>query len=188
VRDGERCGSCGLPLISEEGLCMRCRGKERAFDRAFPLFPYSGQVRELLGAYKKRGRRSIALPLAKIAAREISLRWKDSVIVPVPPRPGKIARKGWDQVEEIVRALERRGFPVERPLARIAAAAQKRLGRELRSANARASYYLRSGIKLPEKVLIFDDVITTGATVDACARALKNGGARFVDVLAIAAD
>jgi len=167
---------------------MRCRGSERAFDRAYPLFSYSGPARELISAYKKGGRRSLALPIAAIADRAISRLWPGRVIVPVPPRPGKIARRGWDQVEEIARELGRRGRRIERPLVRKAASEQKRLGRELRAANARASYELRRGAAPPREVLLLDDVITTGATVDACAAALKAGGSLSVEVLAIAAD
>jgi ComF family protein len=167
---------------------LRCRDAEWSFDSAFPLFSYSGAPRELISAYKKRGRRSLAAPLARLAAAEISRSWPDLTVVPVPPRPGKLRSRGWDQVEEIVRLLERAGFGVSRPLRRAAGAEQKRLGRVGRATNARASYYMRPGASSPERVLLFDDVITTGATVDACARALKEGGARRVAVLALAAD
>ncbi len=167
---------------------MRCRGVEWAFDRAFPLFSYSGPARELIWAYKKGGRRSLALPLAMLADRAISKLWPDRVVVPVPPRPGKIARRGWDQVEEIARELGRMGHRIERPLVRKSSAEQKRLGRELRAANARASYALKAGFAPPREALLLDDVITTGATVDACAAALKAGGSASVEVLALAAD
>lgn len=167
---------------------MRCRGRTRAFDYAYPLFPYSGRARDLISAYKKGGRRSLAIPLAAIADRAISKIFPGLVIVPVPPRPGKIARLGWDQVEQIARELGRMGHRIERLLVRKAAAEQKLLGRELRAANARASFALRPGAKPPRHILLLDDVITTGATVDACAAALKAGGARSVRVLALAAD
>jgi ComF family protein len=185
---GKRCEACGLPLISEEGRCMRCRDAEWSFDSAFPLFSYSGTPRELIAAYKKRGRKSLAAPLARLAAAEISRFWPDRTVVPVPPRPGKLRSRGWDQVEEIVRILEREGFRVARPLRRAAGEEQKRLGRIGRASNARASYFLSPGASSPEKALLFDDVVTTGATIDACARALKGGGARSVAVLVLAAD
>jgi ComF family protein len=167
---------------------MRCRGVDWAFDAAYPIFAYAGAARELISEYKKRGRRSLADPLARIAAREIRRLWPDRTIVPVPPRPGKLRSKGWDQVEEIAGRLELEGFRVARPLRRIARAEQKRLGREGRAANALASYSLRPGAASPEEPLLLDDVITTGATADACARALREGGARSVVALALAAD
>ena len=101
---GERCESCGLPLISEHGRCMRCRGIERAFDSAYPLFSYAGAARELISAYKKSRRRSLAPFFADIFAKTIEEKWPDRIIVPVPPRPGKARASGWDQVEEIARS------------------------------------------------------------------------------------
>jgi competence protein ComFC len=185
---GERCRACGLPLISEEGLCMRCRDVEWSFDYAYPLFSYEGKIRDLISAYKKRCRRSLAGPISRILEAEISRLWPGRTIVPVPPRPGKIRSKGWDQVEEIARRLESRGLIVARPLRRTACSEQKRLGRKGRAANALTAYSLLPGRASPDEPLLLDDVITTGATVDACARALKSGGARSVAVLALAAD
>jgi ComF family protein len=185
---GLRCEACGLPLISEERRCMRCRNVTWDFDSAYPLFSYSGAVRDLLAAYKKQGRRTLSIPLAEAVAEILRERFPGRIIVPVPPRPGKTAKEGWDQVEEISRRLEKRGFSVKRILARVSAAEQKHLDRAGRTQNARSSYVLRRGSCPPRRVLLFDDIITTGATVNACAHALKSGGAATVDVLTLAAD
>jgi ComF family protein len=167
---------------------MRCRGVERSFDEAYPLFSYAGRARELVTAYKKGNRRSLAPFFASLLAEEIRRRWPERVIVPVPPRPGRKAARGWDQVEEIARLLEARGFQVARPLARRASAEQKRLGRGDRSLNALRAYYLREGAVAPPRPLVLDDVITTCSTIEACAKALREGGAESVAALAIAAD
>jgi len=186
--EGERCGRCGLPLISEIGLCMRCRGAERFFDSAIPLFSYSGAARELIAAYKKVGRRSLAPFIAGIFSEAIRERWPDRTVVPVPPRLGKARSSGWDQVEEIARILERGGYPVARPLARERSEEQKSLGRGARGANAKKAFSLKPGSSSPALPLLIDDVVTTCATLDACARALKGGGARTVAALVFAAD
>jgi competence protein ComFC len=167
---------------------MRCRGIERAFDSAYPLFSYEGPIRDLLAAYKLGGRRSLALFFAGLLAVEIEDRWPERTIVPVPPRPGKIRERGWDQVEEIARALESRGFPVDRPLERRRSDEQKSLDRGGRGANARKAYALKPGRSSPELPLLLDDVVTTCATLEACARALKEGGARSVSAILLAAD
>lgn len=185
---GERCELCGLPLISERGLCMRCRGEERSFDSAYPLFSYGGRVRDLIAEYKKRRRRSLAPFFASYFSAAIAERWPDRIIVPVPPRPGKLRTSGWDQVEEIARALEGAGIPVERPLVRGRSDEQKRLGRGERGSNARKAYALKPGATPPALPLLIDDVVTTCATLDACARALKEGGALSVRALVFAAD
>jgi len=186
--DGERCPSCGIPLISETGSCMRCRGVQRSFDSIYPLYSYSGFARELVSAYKKGRRRSLAPFFADILAAAISQRWPDRVIVPVPPRPGKLRAWGWDQVEEIASILEVRGFHAARVLERAASEEQKSLGKGARGANAKAAYSLRPGARSPERPLIVDDVVTTCATIEACSAALRLGGAISVRALVIAAD
>jgi competence protein ComFC len=185
---GERCGGCGTVLVSERGRCMRCRDREWAFDLALPLFEYRGAFRSLLKAYKFQDRRSLAPLLADFLDREIGERWPDRAIIPVPPRPGKAREKGWDQVEELACALSRRGRDLRRVLERLPSQQQKRLGLEARSENARSSYRLLPGAAVPSRLVLIDDVITTGATVDACARALRAGGARQIAVLALAVD
>jgi ComF family protein len=185
---GERCARCGLPLISELGLCMSCRGARGACDSTFPLFSYAGKVGELIACYKLKKRRSLAPFIAGLFASACEEAWPDRIIVPVPPRPEKTRLQGWDQVEEIARLLERRGFAVARPLERQRSDEQKSLGRGARSLNAKKAYALKPGASSPELPLLIDDVVTTGATLDACARALKEGGARSVAALVLAAD
>jgi ComF family protein len=141
-----------------------------------------------MAAYKTRKRRSLAPFFAELFARSIERDWPGRTIVPVPPRPGKTRRRGWDQVEEIARHLERRSCAVARLLERRPSDEQKRLGRGERGANAKRAYFLRPEASSPRLVLLIDDVVTTGATLDACARALKEGGASTVDALVFAAD
>jgi len=188
----ERCRACGKPLISEEGLCMRCRGAAWAFDSALPLFNYSGLPEALVGAYKFSGRLSLAPFIVGLMEEALAERWPGWTLVPVPPRRDKIRKRGWDQVETIVRRLEARGFRAVRLLERRPSEEQKRLGLEDRFANARSAYGLAKRAsrirEVPAHIVLVDDVFTTGATADACARALKNGGAERVAVLAIAAD
>lgn len=167
---------------------MRCRGKDRAFDEAWPLFRFSGEFRHLLNAYKFLDRRSLASFFAELVAREVEGRWQGWPIVPVPPRPGKFRERGWDQVEDLARALARRGFPVARVLERRCSSEQKKLGREERGMNARAAYRLKDNATLPKCALLLDDIMTTGATADACAAALKDGGTERVALIALAID
>lgn len=167
---------------------MRCRAQPWSFDSAFPLFSYEGRARDLVSAYKKGGRRSLAPFIAGLFAEAIAAKWPERTVVPVPPRPGKARASGWDQVEELARILEARGFRVERPLERRASAQQKSLGRDERGFNASKAYALKPCSASPELPLLIDDVITTCATIEACSRALRGGGARSVAALAFAAD
>lgn len=185
---GDRCRKCGKELISESGLCMRCRDREWSFEEALPLFAYEGAAAELVAAYKFAGRRSLARFLAGLLSRALAGNWPGWPVVPVPYRRAKIVEKGWDQVEEIVRVLGRGGFEVRRILERLPSGEQKRLSQEGRLENARKAYRLVPGAAVPPELVLVDDVLTTGATAEACARALREGGARRVAVLALAAD
>lgn len=185
---GEVCLRCGKPLISELGLCMRCRERTWPFDAALSLFSYRDEAAALIGAYKFRSRFSLASYLAQACAARLEGTWPGLPLVPVPFRRKKIRDKGWDQVEALARGLEARGFEVRRLLERLPSGEQKRLGLEARLDNARKAYRLKPGETVPSALVLVDDVFTTGATAAACAEALKEGGAATVYFLSLASD
>jgi ComF family protein len=201
IEKDERCRICGKPLISEIGTCLQCRNnRAHHFDRVLPLFPYTGNYRTLLTAYKFDKQTSLGnFFIEKIieginqltqltTANSIDLFPKSSlqnpVLVPVPPRPGKIKQIGWDQIEHLARLLEkahRRGIlslPVFRCLKRLPSKTQKELNKEARLTNLLSR--IRCSKAAPKEVILFDDVYTTGATMDACAATLKSAGAEKV--------
>jgi len=158
-------------------------------DRVHVLFPYMGKYRKLLSAYKFG--KSLALGNF-FAEKMLGLLACDAfpriTVVPVPPRPGRIRKTGWDQVEYLARLLEReagktgegplKGFPVSRCLRRLPSESQKELGRESRRTNLRGR--IVPARRTPETALVIDDVMTTGSTLNACAAALKEGGTKTV--------
>jgi len=184
----ERCAVCGKPLISRHGRCTRCRTASYDFDTVYPLFRYADDVRSLVLAYKG-GRRSLSGFFAEELADVMAARFGGRVMIPVPPRPGKLRRKGWDQVEAIASILERKyGVIVLRALVRTAGAEQKVLNLEERAINMRGTIRLVPGTVVPADSVLFDDVLTTGATLSACAGCLKLAAAGRVDAVTIAAD
>lgn len=217
---GRRCDICGKPIISEQTRCMRCRSARVAFDSAFPLYSYTGTARKLLIAYKSKKRRSLAAFLALRLAPEIMARFPGYTLVPVPPRPGKVHREGWDQVELLAGILEHRyKLPVARVLVRNKGGdEQKTLDKEGRFMNMVGRYDLmpryarhcrsqsgmiqpgscgsgssssgKSGSEhpLPGKVLLLDDIMTTGATLSECASVLKGYGSSRICAIVLAAD
>ncbi|MDR3171393.1 MAG: double zinc ribbon domain-containing protein [Treponema sp.] len=184
-----RCALCGRPLISEQGRCLSCREREGTyhFDRVMTLFPYTGAYRTLLRAYKFGKHRALGNFFQEKLIQGLSLfpasLLRTSVWIPVPPRPGKIKQTGWDQIEYLARLLERtpqqeRGLPIYRCLKRLPSQSQKELSGENRKTNLLGR--IRCTKKVPPEVVLFDDVFTTGSTMDACAAALKERGAEQV--------
>jgi len=202
VIKGEKCGLCGKPLITEEGICVRCRnipqttdanekneksceaaGIENYFyDRLWVLFPYTGRYRKLLTSYKFKK----VLSLADFFCRKIieciteNPVLHNAAIVPVPPRKGKIKHSGWDQVDYLVKRLKKNscGSKIVKCLKRKKSKIQKQLNRKDRIENLKDRIFICNNV--PETVLVIDDVITTGSTMEVCAKALKEAGTRTV--------
>lgn len=184
------CQRCGAPLISTDVTCMRCRQVEYSFDFARTLYMFAGDARRVILAYKSQSRTSLAGFFAAKLAASLEQYSEPLVLVPVPPRPGKIYTSGWDQVAIICRLLAKRyGFTVWSGLRRSRGGQQqKKLSATQRQLNMHGRFYTR---KLPPEtclLLIIDDIFTTGATVSACARVLKAAGAGRVGVHVIAMD
>ena len=195
-----RCSCCGQPLISEIGTCLPCRnGPPRSFNKVISLFPYMGRYKKILGAYKFGKCLSLgnffaeklrqALPYffnSEDSANQEKI--NELVWVPVPPRPGKIKHNGWDQIEYLAKLLspgklekaapEKDGIslPVHRLLVRLPSKSQKELSREKRLENLKGRIIVNNSAQIPKTAVLFDDVYTTGSTIDACAAALKLAG------------
>ena len=196
----ERCDKCGRPLISEQNRCLSCRNnEERNFDRMLVIFPYTGKYQKLFGVYKFEKNLALGHFFAEKLTETLALlknlefsgtddKNAPMVIVPVPPRPGKVKKTGWDQVEYITSLLEKgiktgttaanTNYLIYRCLKRLPSKIQKKLDRKDRLKNLQNRIILKK--QAPPAAVIIDDVITTGSTMDVCAQVLKTGGSRKV--------
>ncbi len=181
------CKFCGKELISEHDVCMECREDVlmKHLDGAFPLFSYRLWNTSLLCRWKLEDERIFSDFFAELMNERLSQVCKikgDFVVVPVPPRPGKIKSKGWDQVDEVSQILEfRYDWNVKRILRRHTNVEQKTLERSQRMEMIGKAYSLNADVKIvPEVVCLVDDVLTTGSTIESCAEKLKEAGCKKV--------
>lgn len=194
----KRCNICGKILISTNGTCSKCRN-QKVFvhtDCVLPLFSYRLWNKELLFKWKINGERSISSLFAFFVNQALKIMNYD-VVVPVPPRKGKIQKNGWDQIDELCSFLKNRyGVKVLNILKRNSIEQQKKLSRQKRLETIASAYELVSeeqlkkelkcvGSVLPKEVCIVDDVCTTGATVECCAEILKKNGVKKVNVITL---
>ena len=187
-----RCGDVleGPDLIDAlQNECDRCRRHPPAFSIARSAGRYEGPLREVLHAFKYERRRQLALPLARLMRNSgcqlLQLNDADAV-VPVPLHLWRSIRRGFNQADDLARYLRR---PVWRVLRRRGhGPSQTNLSGTARRRNLRSEFVVRrhrTRLRGATVVLI-DDVMTTGATLDACARVLLDAGVREVRALTAA--
>jgi len=185
------CDACCDPLPSwrtislECSRCPRCRRRDLLVVRGRAIGPYDGSLRAIVHALKYDGRRTLAKPLAALLAHHgSSVLDGADVVVPVPLHRSRRRARGFNQAAEIARHLP---LPTAHALTRVRATpSQTDLPAAKRHANVRDAFALRRADVKTRIVVLVDDVSTTGATLDACARVLIDAGAREVRALTVA--
>lgn len=181
--------SCDICGASAHGICDSCVAQLASaevpsllsIESATALFSYEGVGAELLQALKFDNRRRALGPLVDALAQSLSRDF--DAIVAVPGHPVRVRERGVDLPAVMARRLSRRlGVGVASPLLRVDDGSQTR-----RDRSERLSIEFRSVRSAPERVLLVDDVVTTGATAVACADALRVAGSTDISFAALAA-
>ncbi len=188
------CVLCRTPFVDaasldETGRCAVCREYSRGFDAAYSYGSYDTQLRELIHLFKYRRVIALARPLGRLISSALPLDEAVDVVVPVPMHWTRQWSRGFNQAERLAHRVARaRRVPVIAGLARVKRTApQAGLTHGERQQNMERVFAARHVKRFAGcRVLLVDDVFTTGATAGACANALKEAGARSVVLLTLA--
>lgn len=188
------CARCRTPFLNarplkEEGLCRLCAAGVTSFEGAWSCGAYDGKLRDLVHLFKYERMLPLGRVFGSMMIRAYPRDQRFDVLVPVPAHWRRRFWRGFDQAEVLARELSRRtGIPAVRALRRRRHTdPQAGLTRRQRRENIRGCFQTAA----PEavrgrRVLLIDDVLTTGATVNAAAAALKQAGAAHVGVFTLA--
>ncbi len=180
------CSRCGRPGSRPALSCRDCRNRELCFDQARQAVQFGQVARSAVHRFKYSGCRHIGVLLADLVAEACEGAWSVDAVTWVAPSPERLRRTGTDHgkllAELVAGNLGRPAVPMVRRVRRTSP--QMRLDPEARRINVQGAF--RATTCPPARVLLVDDVFTTGSTASDVARALKVSGARSVFVAGVA--
>lgn len=190
--EGAACSKCGQPLEDmRREYCYDCAGKKHAYHTGRALYVYQGAVKQSLYRFKYANRREYAVFYGEQAARKYGgwmKRCGIEAIVPIPLHKIRKKQRGYNQAELFAKELGRiTGTAVRSDILirSIHTRPQKELDDVNRKKNLKKAFTISQNIVQLKKILLVDDIYTTGSTVDAAAEMLKQAGVREVYFLCI---
>ena len=198
------CVYCGLPFKSRQGVdhpCGDCIASPKKFRVARAPLVYEQTLTGVIHCLKYKGKTQLAEPLAELLRTAFQRFWDQGsidIVIPVPLHLKRLRERGFNQAYLLVRKWKTAAgqnnagladLRIERDVLvrTVSTAPQSVLGRAERAANIKNAFTVKYPDKIWDKrILLIDDVYTTGATVDECARILLQSGAANVDVLTLA--
>lgn len=178
---------CGKAVETEsKEYCDDCRRQEHYFDRGTAAFTYNRDLRRSVYRMKAENRRDYlefyAEAMVQAASKYLEY-WQPEAILPVPMHPKKMRKRGYNQSELLAGKISRiTGIPLERRLLQCVrlTSSQKELDRKGRMKNLRGSFAAAEPFPRISRVLVVDDIYTTGSTMDEISRVLKAQGVQCV--------
>ena len=187
-----RCSRCALPLSIEhkEILCGECQKSPPLFEHCLAPYRFEGAISELINGFKFHAKLANGRLLSTLLADAIESHSMDlpELIIPVPLPSRRLKERGYNQALELARPIAKQfQIPINYKLIRRVrnTPAQSGLNRKKRQTNTRGAFELTQEIKQRHVVLI-DDVVTTGSTVEELTKLLKKAGVQRVDIWAVA--
>jgi ComF family protein len=194
---GPSCPHCGLPFASEVALtyspehrCLACRQDPPAFTRAWACYTYEPPIQDAIHLFKYRGKVALAGALGSLLRQAWQKPADTDVLMPVPLHPSRLREREYNQslllADQLNRDL-RLPLVYDNLVRQRATPPQTELSRSERLANLRRCFAVQRPEEVEGKrVLLVDDVMTTGTTVNECAKVLRKAGADEVFVVTLA--
>lgn len=183
------CSFCGRPQTEAADRCPDCIHLRHAYDQVRSVFEYTASLRDMVYRYKYDYEYHYAAAFGPYMA-EAAATWSVDAMLPVPLHPRRLQLRGYNQSELLAEAVcDRRSLPLlTGVLVRVMdTPAQARLGRAQRIKNLDAAFAVkRQEAVCGKRLILVDDVYTTGSTADCCSRALRAAGADKIYVLTLA--
>lgn len=183
------CARCALPLPRPAPRCGRCAGAVPPQASARAVFLHAAPIDQLHRHLKFHGDLAAGRLLGQLLARALAGAPRPQALAWLPLHRARLRQRGYDQALELARPLASAlGLPLlaGRLQRRRATAPQSELDAAARQRNVRGAFAVAPGPPLPAHVALFDDVMTTGATLQEAARALRRAGVARVDLWALA--
>ena len=192
-----RCARCDRPFVSPlatsyspQHLCYSCAERPPSYTRAWTLYPYTSPLQEAIRLLKYQGKVSLVTPLANLMLTALPRLDAIDLIIPVPLHHERLCRREFNQALLLADRIGRRlniSISYTNLVRTTSTPPQTALSRKSRLNNLRHAFAVRCPAQLMNKrILLIDDVFTTGTTVNECAKTLRRSGSADVFVLTLA--
>lgn len=167
------CIQCGIETSKFIKTCPQCLNEKKNFSNNYSFFPYTGLPKEILQQFKFKKDKTYAHFYSKLIIEYLKTNFNEPVIIcPVPTSLLKRKIKNGYQLDCILKELKRNGIEVRNLLKKRYSKTQKKLNKNDRKSNLENSFVLKKDINEYNKIVLLDDVFTTGSTIEACAKVL----------------
>jgi len=186
-----RCKKCSKPMEHEGEYCFDCQHKKHYFDEGYASLLYDERMQRSIAYFKNHGRREYGEFYAKLLMRSayrIVNRWQVDILLPVPIHRARTNARGYNQAEVIGHVLSKGlSIPIRTDIIKRVknTKAQKELDISERKKNVGGAFALSEEVSNYKRILIIDDIYTTGSTIDEIARELRKRGVEKVYFLTV---